>query len=81
MNMKLQENFIKLYENSFRENWNDPALTDYNTKETLTYGEMSAQIVRIHLLFEHLRIRKGDKIDLIGRNPPTRCIVYMATIP
>ena len=32
----IPENFIKLYESSFRENWDLPALTDYNEQRTLT---------------------------------------------
>ena len=33
----IEENFIKIYEKSFKENWDLPALTDYNTRETFTY--------------------------------------------
>lgn len=66
----IDENFIKIYEKSFKENWALPALTDYNTRETFTYGDMARQIARIHLLFRHCQIRRGDKIALIGRNTP-----------
>ena len=38
----IDRNFIKLYEESFKENWELPALTDYNTGEPLTYGGMAA---------------------------------------
>lgn len=47
----IEENFIKIYEKSFKENWDLPALTDYNTRETFTYGEVAEQIARLHLLF------------------------------
>lgn len=40
----VEENFIKIYEKSFKENWDLPALTDYNTRETFTYGDMARQI-------------------------------------
>ena len=30
----IQENFIKIYENSFKENWSLPALTDYSKNVT-----------------------------------------------
>ena len=29
------ENFIKIYEKGFKENWERPALTDYNTKRII----------------------------------------------
>lgn len=76
----IEENFIKIYEKSFKENWDLPALTDYNTKETFTYREVSEQIARLHLLFKHCQIRRGDKIALIGRNTPRWCIAFMAAV-
>jgi len=76
----ISENFIKLYEKSFIENWELEALTDYNEKETLTYAQVAWQIARLHFLFRKLNIRKGDKISLIGKNTPGWCITYMATI-
>lgn len=76
----IEENFIKIYEKSFRENWDLPALTDYNTRETFTYGEVAEQIARLHLLFKYCQIRRGDKIALVGRNTPRWCIAFMAAI-
>ena len=40
----IDKNFIKLYEESFRENWDMLALSDYNTSKNLTYGEVAEQI-------------------------------------
>ena len=53
----LQENVIKIYENSFRENRELPALTDYFKKETFSYYEMAKEIAKLHLLFAECRIR------------------------
>lgn len=76
----IQENFIKLYEKSFRENWDLPCYTDYGERQTYTYGQVAEEIARLHLLFEHCRIRRGDKIALIGKNTAKWCICYMATV-
>lgn len=76
----IDENFIKIYEKSFKENWALPALTDYNTRETFTYGDMARQIARIHLLFRHCQIRRGDKIALIGRNTPRWVMAFFASV-
>ena len=46
----LQENLLKIYENSFREHINLPALSDYFKKEVFTYGQMAEEIAKIHLL-------------------------------
>lgn len=76
----IQENFIKLYEHSFRENWDLPCYTNYGEKESYTYGEVAQQIARLHLLFKHCQLRRGDKIAIIGKNNARWCIAYMATI-
>ncbi|MEA4919229.1 AMP-binding protein [Proteiniphilum sp.] len=76
----IEQNFIKIYEKSFKENWNLPALTDYKTGTTYTYAEMACEIAKLHLLFSELRIEKGDKIALVGKNHTTWSIVFMATI-
>ena len=76
----IKENFIKLYENSFRENWDLPCYTDYGESTTFTYGEVAEQIARLHLLFNHCKIQRGDRIALIGKNSSRWCIAYLATI-
>ena len=38
---KPEENLIKIYEKSFRENWDLEAVTDYGTSNTLTYAHMA----------------------------------------
>lgn len=76
----IKENFIKLYESSFRENWDLPCYTDYGEKESYTYGQVAEEIARLHLLFKHFSLRRGDKISIIGKNNARWCIVYMATI-
>lgn len=76
----IKENFIKLYENSFRENWDLPCYTDYGENIDYTYGEVAKKIAELHLLFKHCSLRRGDKIAVIGKNNSHWCIAYMATI-
>ena len=76
----LKENLIKIYEASFRNNSDLPALTDYFGGDTLTYLETAREIAKLHLLFNEAGIREGDKIALIGRNNIRWCVTYIATI-
>ena len=55
-------NFVKFYERSFREHWDQEAVTDYGTDKTLTYGELAITIAKLHILFEECGIKKNDKI-------------------
>ena len=76
----LQENLIRIYQESFRNNRELPALTDYFKKETFSYYEMAKEIAKRHMLFEQGGIQTGDKIALIGPNNPRWVIAYIATI-
>lgn len=76
----IKENLIKLYEKSFIENREQPALTDYFKGERFSYFEMAKEIAKLHMLFSECGIKQGDKIALIGRNNPRWCITYIATI-
>ena len=58
----IQENFIKLYEHSFRENWDLPCYTNYGENESYTYGEVAQEIARLHLIFKYCQLRRGDNI-------------------
>ena len=76
----IKENFIKIYEESFKENWALPALTDYGKSKTFTFGYVATEIARIHLLFHECQVRRGDKIALIGKDSSRWCIAYMAVV-
>lgn len=73
-------NFVKFYERSFRQNWDDPAVTDYGTDVTLTYGQLAINIEKLHILFEACGIKKNDKIAVMGKNNSNWVAVYLATI-
>ena len=73
------ENFIKLYEKSFAENWDLPALSDYG-KSTQTYGEMAEEIAKIHMLFRSLGVKQGDKIALCGKDSSSWVKIFMASV-
>ena len=76
----LERNLIKIYEQSFRENREMAALTDYFKGETFSYYEVAKEVAKVHLMFKEAGIEKGDKIALIGRNNTRWCISYIATI-
>ncbi|MCD7931705.1 MAG: AMP-binding protein [Tannerellaceae bacterium] len=76
----IEENFIKIYENSFKENWSLPSVSDYSKGTTFTFEDVARQIARIHLIFDECQIRRGDKIALIGKDSARWCMAYMATI-
>lgn len=77
----IKENFIKLYENSFRENWDLPCYTNYGEPESYTYGEVAEEIAKLHLLFKHCSLRRGDKIAVIGKIMPVGASLTWRPLP
>lgn len=76
----LKENLLEIYAQSFRHNWDMPALTDYTTGDTMTYGDFARRIARLHTLFANAGIRRGDKIALMGRNTSSWVTIFFGTI-
>jgi len=76
MNVNYVKEFI---EKSIRENWDEPAFSDY-LGNTFSYKDIAQQIKYLHKTFEVIGIKKGDKISIIGRNNSKWAISYLATI-
>ena len=77
---KPEENLIKIYENSFHQNWDLEAVTDYGTTVTLTYGQIAERIAYLHLLFEKIGLQEGDRIAVMGKNNSNWVTTYLAAI-
>ena len=76
----MKENTVKIFEQSFKDNWDRPCLTDYNTKETITYADFARDIAKIHLFYKEIGIQEGDHVAIIGKNNPTWVTLFLATI-
>lgn len=77
--MENQDSFIQLVEQSIRKNWNLDALTDYKGA-TLQYRDVARKIEKMHILFEHAGIKKGDKIALCGRNSANWTAAFLGIV-
>ena len=76
----IKENFIKLFEDSFKYNWDLPAMTNYGDEKTLKYCDVAREIAKLHIVFENIGLNKGDKVAVIGKNTSGWGIVYLATV-
>ncbi len=65
---------------SFREGWDSPALTDYGTDRTHTYGDVATQMARLHLYYEQLGLRPGDKIAVCGANSSNWAVGFLSIL-
>jgi len=76
----IQENFIRLFEDSFRINWELPAYSNYGEEQTATYADVAKRVARLHILFEKCNLKPNDKVSLIGKNNTNWAITYLATV-
>ena len=73
------KHFVSLLNDSVKENWAFPAVTNYGGV-TYTYGQMAEQMAKYHILFAEAGIKKGDKVALYARNSAEWVIAYFATL-
>lgn len=75
----IDKSFIALYEEGFREYWDCPALTNYESN-SYTYAELAECIAQWHIFFERSQINRGDKIALMGKDTAEWVIIFLACI-
>lgn len=73
------EKFLTLIKNGICENWERPALTDYNG-ETYYYKDFAKKIAQLHILFGDIELQKGDKIAICGRNSANWAVAFFASL-
>lgn len=71
--------FLTLIKNGICDNWDRPALTDFNGS-TYLYKDFAEKIAEIHILFDALGLQKEDKVGICGRNSSNWAIAFFATI-
>lgn len=67
------------FQNAVREYWELPALTDFGGA-TMTYKDVARKIAKLHLLYEKIGIKPGDKVALCAKNSSTWCVAFIATL-
>lgn len=77
--MIIKTSFNKNIEESIRQHWNIPALSDYG-QQTFRYSDVAEEIAKLHILYAKAGIQKGDKIAICGRNMSRWGIVFLATL-
>ena len=85
----MTENYLNILAETIRNNWDQPALTDFYLTEDgkaqdtsrgnhYTYGEMYAEICRVADFLARLGLQKGDHIAICGANSAHWVIAYLA---
>lgn len=73
-------NYLKIFADSFQDNWERPALTQLDTGLTLDYCSVASRIARVHMLLDTLGVAEGDRVAVIGHNSIDWIINYLAAV-
>ena len=69
----------KMLEKSFRENWDRPALSNYQGV-TLRYSDLAKRIEYLHICFESCGLQRGDKVAICSRNQANWGVCFLAAM-
>ena len=69
----------KLFEKSFKENWEREALSNYHGV-TLCYKDVARRIQQLHINFRECGLQKGDKVALCSRNQANWGVCFLAAM-
>ena len=68
-----------LFEESFKKNWDRPALSNYN-QITLYYKDVARKIAELHLFFEACGLKPGDRVAVCSKNQANWGVAYLAAM-
>lgn len=74
----MSKHFFSFLEDTIKNHWDAPAITDYETDFTMTYDELAEHIAQLHLLFKEMGLQKGEKIAICGRNSVNWAMSFLA---
>lgn len=69
----------KTFQDSISTNWNYPAISNYKG-DVLTYGELAANMEKLHILFESCGMKPGDRVSICSRNQANWVVAFLATM-
>lgn len=74
-----QNSFLGLIEQSIRNHWDLPAMSDFQGK-TFYYKDFAREIDKLHEFFKTAGVQRGDKIAICGKNSTHWAITFFATL-
>lgn len=73
------EHFLARMERVIRQLWDKPALTNFHGS-TYTHEQVAMEIEKLHILYNKIGIRSGDKIALAAPNSAQWAIVFLSNL-
>ncbi|MDE6486856.1 MAG: AMP-binding protein [Muribaculaceae bacterium] len=74
-----KESLIPIIEQSIRDNWERPALTNFRGV-TFQYRDLARKVAKLHLLYEHAGLQPGERIAICGRNSAQWAVAMISVV-
>lgn len=72
------KHFFEYFNERVPQNWNEPALTDYDGDKNYTFGQMVEKMTHLQLLLESAGIERGDKVALCSKNCANWAVSFLS---
>ena len=70
--------FFNYFNERIPQNWNEPALTDYDGEKNYTFGQMAERMALLQLQLEAAGINKGDKVVICSKNCANWAVAFLS---
>ena len=74
-----KKSLAKLYNQSFQNNWDNKAFSDYEGKD-FNYSEVAQTIMSLQLFYQIIGLQKGDKVAVLGRNTANWGATFLSAV-
>lgn len=71
------KHFLYYIEESIKSNWDKPAVTNYGAGG-FTYGEVAANVAKLHIALRNNGVGKGEHVAIAARNSAEWCVAFIA---
>jgi long-chain acyl-CoA synthetase len=74
------KHYLSYLQETMHANWDCLAMTDLDGEKKYTYAELAAAIAKLHVTWQEVGIKEGDKIALCGRNCANWGLLFLAAV-
>lgn len=76
----IEQNLVKLFERSFKDNWSLPAFTNYEEAKTYSIADIAKWVANMHLLLQEMGVEQQDKVALIANDSAEWCMTWVGIV-
>ncbi len=72
------KHFFEYFNERIPQNWNEPALTDFDGDKNYTFGQMAEKMVKLQTLLHEAGLQRGDKVVICSKNCANWAISFLS---